>query len=58
MCRWDITDKNIMKKNIKRLFKIVIAAALAMTFLTSCEEGFSEGFRQGWNSTAPPEYRY
>lgn len=36
----------------------IFAVALTAGFFTSCDEDFAEGFRQGWNSTAPPEYRY
>jgi len=51
-----------MKKNIKSL----LAALFAALFLSSCgsvqsllrDPDFHEGFRQGWNSTAPEEYRY
>ena len=46
-----------MKKNIKNLFKIVITVLATITLLTSCED-FAEGFRYGWNSTVPSEYRY
>ena len=45
-----------MKK--KALVIIAIISLFAMTAMTSCSPEFSEGFRQGWNTTAPPEYRY
>lgn len=41
--------------------KTILIAAISAVFLSiamsSCS-GFSEGFREGWNSTAPEEYRY
>ena len=47
----------------KKVLLIIAAVSLfAMTVLSSCatlaDPAFQEGFRQGWNSTAPPEYRY
>ncbi|MBQ2188145.1 MAG: hypothetical protein II401_06260 [Bacteroidales bacterium] len=49
-----------MKK--KRLIIMVIVSIITMSIMTSCaimdDPDFQEGFRQGWNSTAPAEYRY
>ena len=49
-----------MKK--KALVIIAAISLFAMTLLTSCEAAdvaaFQGGFRDGWNSTAPAEYRY
>ena len=48
---------------MKKLQKIILAIIMAGTlFMSSCamwsDPDFQEGFRQGWNSTAPEEYRY
>lgn len=49
-----------MKK--KRLLVLAVISIIAMSIMTSCaildDPDFQEGFRQGWNTTAPPEYRY
>ena len=46
----------------KKLIAIMVGLLLAMNLLSSCEimsdPYFQEGFRQGWNSTAPEQYRY
>ena len=48
-----------MKK--KRII-ILLGILLFTQFLTSCamlnDPAFYEGFREGWNSTAPEQYRY
>lgn len=40
--------------------KILIAvSAICFTIgFTACDDDFKEGFRQGWNSTAPSQYHY
>ena len=49
-----------MKK--KALLLIAAISFIAMTILSSCTAadvaGFQSGFRDGWNATAPAEYRY
>ena len=44
------------------IFLIMAALALSCGSSRSVSDDdvadFAEGFRQGWNSTAPPEYRY
>ena len=51
----------IMKK-IKRVIILAVLFAMAAMSLQSCgllsDPNFHEGFRQGWNSTVAPEYRY
>lgn len=46
----------------KALLIIAAISLFAMTVLSSCTaadiSAFQGGFRDGWNSTAPPEYRY
>lgn len=52
-------------RNSKSL-RIVILVALLAAAMTSCgsisalyrDPDFQKGFRAGWNSTAPEEYRY
>ena len=54
--------------NIRIIRKALVAAifVIGSSVLTSCgsvsklvnDPYFQEGFRQGWNSTAPEEYRY
>lgn len=51
---------------MKRILKLLFLAIMATLFMTSCgsisslvsSPEFQEGFRQGWNTTAPEEYRY
>ncbi len=43
-----------MKKSVIVAFVSAVLLSIAMS---SCAS-FSEGFREGWNSTAPEEYRY
>lgn len=44
-------------KIVKKLF--VVALLLASLFAAqSCSPEFAEGFRQGWNTTAPSQYHY
>lgn len=46
---------------MKRILLILVgAAALLMTSCGSMADfsDFQRGFREGWNQTAPPEYRY
>ncbi|MCQ2325097.1 MAG: hypothetical protein MJZ58_02765 [Paludibacteraceae bacterium] len=40
--------------------KLVIAlSAICLTIcFSSCDEDFYEGFREGWNSTAPSEWHF
>ncbi len=55
-----------MKKKISRIVTAVLMALTIMITVQSCssmaalmqDEDFREGFRQGWNSTAPAEWRY
>ncbi len=55
-----------MKKNIARAIIAVLITVVVMMTFQSCssiqsltnDPYFREGFRQGWNSTAPEEYRY
>ncbi len=46
----------------KKLIYVLIAAGLITLLTQSCatlnDPYFQKGFRQGWNSTAPTEYRY
>lgn len=49
----------------KKILKIVVTIAIAMFLMQSMQscallqdESFRDGFRQGWNTTAPEEYRY
>jgi hypothetical protein len=55
---------NLAKKKMKKKALLIIAAVslFAMTILSSCTaadiSAFQGGFRDGWNSTAPAEYRY
>ncbi|MBP3456101.1 MAG: hypothetical protein J6K38_07540 [Alistipes sp.] len=44
--------------NKRRVFMIVVAAAVVAMFATSCSQEFYDGFREGWNSTAPEHLRY
>lgn len=50
-----------MRKHFKTI-AILFAVILGVSFLSSCETlndpAFYEGFREGWNTTAPPQYRY
>ncbi|MCH5216658.1 MAG: hypothetical protein J1F10_06925 [Muribaculaceae bacterium] len=51
---------------MKRKFKLLLLAIVATIAMTSCgslssmvsSPDFQEGFRQGWNTTAPEQYRY
>lgn len=56
------SEKLMFNLNQVIMKKTILIAAISAVFLsialTSCDSGFSEGFRQGWNSTAPEEYRY
>ena len=51
-----------MKKNICRFFVVIVATTLLSVALQSCaifsDPAYQESFRQGWNLTAPEEYRY
>ncbi|MBO5748457.1 MAG: hypothetical protein J6R48_05515 [Muribaculaceae bacterium] len=50
-----------MKKSVIVAFVSAVLLSIAMSSCASFSEGFrdfSEGFREGWNSTAPEEYRY
>lgn len=55
-----------MNIKISKPARIVILLALLAAFMTSCgsistlvkDPDFQQGFRAGWNSTAPEEYRY
>jgi|GEM_PF-1235371 len=51
-----------MKKNIYRFFVVIVATTLLSVALQSCaifsDPAYQESFRQGWNLTAPEEYRY
>lgn len=55
---------NLANEIMKKRVLIIIAAVslFAMTILSSCTASdvtaFQSGFRDGWNSTAPAEYRY
>ena len=43
----------------KKVFLQIIAIVTFIVIaLGSADPAFQEGFREGWNSTAPPEYRY
>ena len=44
-----------MKK--KSVIVAFVSAVLLSIAMSSCAS-FAEGFREGWNSTAPEEYRY
>ena len=46
-----------MKKSVIVAFVSAVLLSIAMSSCASFSE-FSEGFREGWNSTAPEEYRY
>ncbi|MBQ5606386.1 MAG: hypothetical protein IIU87_04160 [Prevotella sp.] len=50
-------------KRINKTYAIIIIAFVTTLLLQSCgalmsDPSFQEGYRQGWNSTAPSEYRY
>ncbi len=55
-----------MKRNICRVIIAISVSVFVMTTLQSCgslgslfqSDDFQEGFRRGWNSTAPAEYHY
>ena len=55
-----------MKRTIFRVIGLVIATLTLMITAQSCsslfymmqDENFREGFRQGWNMTAPVDWRY
>lgn len=55
-----------MNIKISKPVRIVILLVLMVSFMTSCgtistlykDPDFQKGFRTGWNSTAPEEYRY
>ena len=59
-------EMKYMKKIAVKIVTVISIAIFAMTMLSSCgslsalfsDPNFKEGFRQGWNSTAPQEYRY
>ncbi len=44
--------------NKRKIFMIVVAAAVVAMFATSCSDELYEGFREGWNMTAPEHLRY
>lgn len=46
-----------MKKTYKLLLAAIAITICTMT-LTSCDAYSAAAFRDGWNTTAPPEYRY
>lgn len=47
------------RKTLKMsLLQIVVLAVFALMAFGSGSQEFNEGFRAGWNSTAPEEYRY
>lgn len=51
-----------MKKINKRRLAIVFGILFGVQLLTSCailsDPSFHQGFREGWNATAPEQYRY
>lgn len=55
-----------MNIRISRPARIALLLAMLAVFMTSCgsisalykDPDFQKGFRAGWNSTAPEEYRY
>ncbi len=55
-----------MNRKIKKLLVLIIAMFIAVITFQSCgallslttDPSFQEGFRQGWNTTAPEEYHY
>lgn len=52
------TENDVYMKKIKKIVLIAVTMiVLAFTF-NSCSPEFNEGFRQGWNMTAPEEWRY
>lgn len=48
---------NVMKKSYKILVAAIAIVICTMT-LSSCDSYSAAGFREGWNATAPAEYRY
>lgn len=63
MRRWYITgEKRIMLKKKNRIVLVFALIVFGTLVLSACETmkdpAFYEGFRQGWNSTAPARYRY
>lgn len=62
MSKKGLDVKNLVMKKLKRtIILLIIGLSIAMG-LQSCammaDPDFQEGFRQGWNSTAPPSMRY
>ncbi len=58
-------DMDVMIKNKIRRIILIAIAIIGSNVLTSCGSlsgssvrDFQDGFRQGWNATAPEEYRY
>jgi hypothetical protein len=45
-------------KKIKRILFVAVVISTLAFIAVSCSPEFSQGFREGWNSTAPAEYRY
>lgn len=53
-----LNSYNLEIMNKRKLFMIVVAAAVVAMFAPSCSDEFYEGFREGWNMTAPEHLRY
>lgn len=55
-----------MNIKISKPLRLAVVLTLLAAFMTSCgsistlmkDPDFQRGFRAGWNSTAPEEYRY
>lgn len=53
-----LNSYNLEIMNKRKIFMIVVAAAVVAMFATSCSDEFYEGFGEGWNMTAPEHLRY
>lgn len=53
-----LNSYNLEIMNKRKIFMIVVAAAVVAMFATSCSDEFYKDFREGWNMTAPEHLRY
>lgn len=62
MCQWYITGKKNMLKKKNRIVLVLALTVFGTLILSACDTlrdpAFQEGFRRGWNTTAPAQYRY
>ena len=57
----ETTIATTKKKSIKQMIFLVLSLLTAVSMFMSCDPmdpDFQEGFRYGWNQTAPDEYKY